>query len=420
MMNRILLSIITICLLATGSYAQDNTGTPYSVYGIGLIPANTGAYTAMGGVAAAKRDNYNINYLNPASYTALDSNRFHFQFGISGEYTHISTYKESSDYRVAQNASINIAFRLYKNLYASLGFNEKSDIGYDLLYTNIIPGSESIFFNQHIQGEGGLNETYLGLAWRYKNLSIGLNSSLLFGKIEKRQTLQIQLANSQYIRSSENIRITDGLFTGGLQYFFNLSKKSQLTLGTAFNFGTDLHAKQEYISYKVSSSNSTIILDNNESVKSGNISYPFQILSGFNYAYKNRWNIAGDYAFQKMSDYEEFNKNQGLQNYHRGALGLSWQPEEKGRFWWQRNKYMIGTYFVRSDINVKGTDVNTYAFTLGTQIPFMARNSELLLGVAFDLGIRGTEKNGLIQEKFAKVRVNIAFKEGWFIKRKIN
>ena len=53
-------------------YGQDNIGTPYSVYGIGLQTENAGPYNAMGGVAAAMRDNGNINYLNPASYTALD------------------------------------------------------------------------------------------------------------------------------------------------------------------------------------------------------------------------------------------------------------------------------------------------------------------------------------------------------------
>ena len=51
-------------------YGQDNIGTPYSVYGIGLQTENAGPYNAMGGVAAAMRDNGNINYLNPASYTA--------------------------------------------------------------------------------------------------------------------------------------------------------------------------------------------------------------------------------------------------------------------------------------------------------------------------------------------------------------
>lgn len=48
------------------------------------------------------------------------------------------------------------------------------------------------------------------------------------------------------------------------------------------------------------------------------------------------------------------------------------------------------------------------------------RAGMLVLGVALDLGIRGTEKNGLIQEKFAKLRLNISFNEFWFMKRKIN
>ena len=47
----------------------------------------------MGGVSAAMRDNYNINFLNPASYTALDSMRFYFQMGVTGEYVDVSTYK---------------------------------------------------------------------------------------------------------------------------------------------------------------------------------------------------------------------------------------------------------------------------------------------------------------------------------------
>lgn len=421
MINRIFISLV-ICLLAyTGSYGQDNSGTPYSLYGFGLLPENIGPYTAMGGVAAAMRDQNNINFLNPASYTALDSNRFYFQFAMTGEYTHISTYSENSDYRVAQNSSFNMAFRIWKNLYSSLGFSQKSDIGYDLNFRNIIPGSDYLYYSQKMQGEGGLNEVYLGLAWRYKNLSIGLNSSLIFGKIEQRQTLQTDLANSYYINTSDNIRITDALFTGGLQYLFNISKKSKLTLGTAFNFGTDLRAKQEYISYKINSgTGSSVIMDNDENVRKGDISYPFRILSGFNYDYKDRWNVAGDYTYQKMSEYKMFRRDQGLKDYHKAALGLSWLPERMGRFWWQRNKYMLGGYFVRSYIDLKNKNINTYAFTFGAQMPIFSANSELLLGINFDFGIRGTEERGLIQEKFGKIRINIAFKEGWFMKRKIN
>ncbi|MDE7374324.1 MAG: hypothetical protein K2M86_03210, partial [Odoribacter sp.] len=87
-----------LCLLLPVAFlelqAQENSGSPYSGYGIGLLPANQGPYTAMGGVSAAMRDNRNMYFVNPASYTALDSNRYHFQLGISGEYAYISTHKE--------------------------------------------------------------------------------------------------------------------------------------------------------------------------------------------------------------------------------------------------------------------------------------------------------------------------------------
>ena len=186
-MKRILL-ITFLSVFIFKVYGQDNIGTPYSVYGIGLQTENAGPYNAMGGVAAAMRE-----------------------FGVTGEYAHLSTYKENASYRVAQNTAFNIAFRLYKNMYMSLGFTEKSDIGYDLLYTNIIPGSTNSYFTQNIQGEGGLNDVYLGLGWRYKNLSIGLNTSLIFGKIEKRQTLTTMIEGSKIIKTSENNRIHDVL-----------------------------------------------------------------------------------------------------------------------------------------------------------------------------------------------------------------
>lgn len=419
MMKKILiLAIAAISILQV--FGQDNTGTPYSYYGYGLQVENSGPYSAMGGVGAAMRDKNNINFLNPASYTALDSNRFYFQLGISGEYAGISTHKESSSYRVAQNSALNMAFRLYDRLFLSLGFTEKSDIGYDLWYTYLIPGSTDANFNQNIQGEGGLNDAYLGLAWRFKNLSIGLNTSYIFGKVEKRQTLSAMLSGSYVIKTSENNRIHDLLFMPGFQYVWKLSPKSELTFGSTLNFTQKLSAKKEFTSYKVNSGTGSSTMMDQLTLRNGYIKYPFRILGGINYSYKNRWNIAGDYTFQKMSAYEEFGKNQNLRDYHKGAIGISWLPEEYGRYWWQRNKYMLGGYFVQSAVQLRDVNIDTYALTFGTQMPFMTRNGELLLGVAFDLGIRGTEKNGLIQEKFAKLRINIAFKEGWFMKRKIN
>lgn len=419
-MKKIIPLYLLLLLFSWQVSGQNNTGTPYSMYGIGLLQDNYGPYTSLGGVSAAMRDNNNINFLNPASYTALDSNRFYFQFGITGEYVHIATHQESSSYRVAQNASLNMAFRIYKNLFTSLGFNQRSDIGYDLYYYKMINGSDNEYYNQQISGEGGLNDFYLGLAYRFGNLSLGVNSSLVFGNIEKRVNLIPLISDSYYINSRNKIAVFDAIFTAGIQYGMTLSPKSKLTLGTAFNFSSKMNARKDLESYKVNTSTQGSETLDDEKLHNGNISYPFRITGGFAYDYKDKWTIAGDYTFQEMSSYKEFGEDQQYNDYHKAAIGVSLLPARYGRFWWQRNKYNLGAYAVRSQIELNNVHINTYGVTFGTQIPVYISNRELLLGVAFDLGMRGTEKNGLIQEKYAKIRLNIAFKEGWFMKRKID
>lgn len=412
---------IVFLLFSISVSGQNNLGTPYSIFGIGLVPENYGPYAAMGGVSAAMRDNNNINFLNPASYTAMDSNRFYFQFGVTGAYVDISTNKEHSSYQIGQNAALNMGFRLFKNVYTTFGLKERSDIGYDMVYVNdIIGGSNNSYYNQHIQGQGGLNDAYIGLAYQFKNLSIGVNTSYVFGKIEKQQTLAAMIANSYYIKSSSKVSVSDVIFDIGLQYQMKLSQSSKLTLGTTFNLGSGLNAKRTFTAYKINTGSGASESLDDEELRKGNLSYPFKINSGFNYDYKDKWNLAGDYTFQKFSAYKEFGEDQKFHDYHKGALGVSLLPARFGRYWWQRNKYMIGTYFNRSHIELNNMSVNTYGFTLGAQLPFYIRNGELTLGIAADLGIRGTKQNGLIQEKYAKLRINIGFKEGWFMKRKID
>ena len=419
-MKRIFISI-AILLFTCNIFGQNNMGTPYSKFAFGLLQDNYGAYTAMGGVSAAMRDNYNINFLNPASYTALDSMRFYFQMGITGEYVDISTYKEHTNYKVAQNASLNMAFRVYKKTFLSFGLTQRSDRGFDLVYAYPLSGDLSKYSVQEFEGLGGINEAYLGIAYQLGRLSLGVNAAYVFGKIEDRLTLVMQPATSgYYIKSQTLTHISSALFTIGAQLPLKITKNSDLTLGGSFNFGTPLHANQDYLAVRTSNTSGSTTILNDENIENSSIFYPFRIIAGGSYSYKNRWLFAGDYTFQKMSAYKEFGTNQEFQNYHKIAIGGSLQPNETGRYWWQRNKYLAGAYFTRSHLNINNTDINTYGVTVGTQMPLRMARQELMLGVAVDLGMRGTHRNNQILEKYAKLRINIAFKEIWFMKAKIH
>lgn len=415
-----ILFIVAILFFTLSVFGQNNSGTPYSKFAIGLLPDNYGAYTAMGGVSAAMRDNYNINFLNPASYTALDTMRFYFQLGVTGEYVDISTYKQHSNYKVAQNASLNMAFRVYKNLFMSLGLTQRSDRGFDLNYVYPIAGESNLYYSQQFEGLGGLNEAYLGVGYKLGKLSLGANIAYLFGRIEDRLTLvMVPMTNGYYLKSQDLTRLSGALVTLGAQLPLKIKNKSELTLGTSFNFGTPIHGNRHYTANEISTSGIYYPI-NDEGLKNGQVFYPFRIIAGASYQYDKKWFFAGDYTFQRMSAYEEFDTEKEFNNYHKIAIGTSLQPNAVGRYWWQRNKYMAGAYFTKSHLNFNSTNINTYGVTVGSQIPIRLPYQELMLGIAVDLGVRGTHQNNQIMEKYVKLRINIAFKELWFMKAKIN
>jgi hypothetical protein len=70
---------------------NNNTSSPYSRFGLGeLQPYTFGRTSAMGGASLASRNNQQINLANPASYTAVDSLGFMFEFGVFANYSNYS------------------------------------------------------------------------------------------------------------------------------------------------------------------------------------------------------------------------------------------------------------------------------------------------------------------------------------------
>ncbi len=81
-----------LILFSSCAFSQINTYSPYSRFGIGqLTKTGLGQNSAMGTSGIALRTKAQINYINPAAYTAIDTNSFVFDFGISGSSTNYSS-----------------------------------------------------------------------------------------------------------------------------------------------------------------------------------------------------------------------------------------------------------------------------------------------------------------------------------------
>ena len=125
---------VVLCLLPLSfvASAQSVTMSPYSRYGLGtLAEQSQGFNRGMNGLAQGFRFSNQVNALNPASYSAIDSVTMVFDIGMAG---HFTNYKEGDMKKNEKNASFEYAvasFRILKNLGMAVGILPFSNIGYN-------------------------------------------------------------------------------------------------------------------------------------------------------------------------------------------------------------------------------------------------------------------------------------------------
>jgi hypothetical protein len=112
---------------------NNNTSSPYSRFGLGeLQPYSFGRTSAMGGASLASRNNQQINLANPASYSAVDSLGFMFEFGLFANYSNFSNDIGSMNATDVNFQYFAMNFQITSWLGTSLGLTPYSDVGYNV------------------------------------------------------------------------------------------------------------------------------------------------------------------------------------------------------------------------------------------------------------------------------------------------
>ena len=118
--------------LALAVNAQSGMNSPYSQWGLGLLSDQTSGFNAgMNGVGLGFHEHNQVNYINPASYSSVDSLTFLFDAGISGQ---ISNFNENGVKKNAKNANLDYvvaAFRAFRHMGVSFGILPFSNVGYN-------------------------------------------------------------------------------------------------------------------------------------------------------------------------------------------------------------------------------------------------------------------------------------------------
>ncbi len=419
-----IISALLLTTLTGITFAQNNTNSPYTRYGYGqLSDQSFGNSKAMGGLAYGLRDGSQINALNPASYTAIDSLTFLFDGGLTLQNTNISDGATKINAKNSSFDYLAMQFRASKHFAISAGFLPFSNIGYNFGTSNTItdPGNsgntENAYFNSY--GSGGLHQVFAGAGYTpFKGLSVGANISYLFGSIDR--YLSVTFPNNADItpyNQIDNLRIRDYKLDLGLQYTKYLGKKNAVTLGVVFSPGHSLNSEATQI--RQTSVSDTIQLNKG-------FDLPQSFGAGFTYVYNNSLTVGFDYTLQKWGKADFFGEK-SLCDRSKYSLGAEYVPNRLKRNYFSRIKYRMGAYYsdpyvrVANNISVNNTDwtkgAKEYGISAGLGLPVFSSKSILSISAQYSKIEARTEN--MINEKYLKLSIGLTFNERWFGKWKV-
>ena len=416
---------------ALGAVAQGGTNSPYSQYGLGTIAdQSTGASRAMNGLGIGLRDGKQVNFLNPASYSSIDSLTFIFDVAMSGQLTN---FEENGKKINAKNASFEYAvgaFRLFKNVGVSFGIMPFSNVGYSYSSTNKVGDVNATSYTNTYTGTGGFRQLFFGMGWQlFKGFSIGANGSYIWGEYEKGIVNSYSDAYVNTLSKYYTVSVSSYKVDAGAQITIPFSKKSNLTMGFTYSLGNKLGADPEC---KVVSNNSqTSVADTASYTVKNGLQLPVVMSGGVMLNLNGKLKVGGDYQLQKWADvgFPLYSVNNGTptytlaQNYkdrHKVTLGGEYcKNAMSGRFF-DRIRFRAGASYATPYLLINGKDgPKEISVSAGFGIPLVnVWNNRSVLNVSAQW-VRN-DASSMLRENTFRINLGITFNERWFMKWKVD
>lgn len=429
--KKIIGTVLLASLYVAPAIAQSGTNSPYSQYGLGQLSEQTSGFNrGMNGLGLGFREHNQVNYINPASYSSIDSLTFIFDAGLSGQVTNFS---ENGQKKNANNADFEYAvaaFRASKHLGVSFGIIPFTNIGYNYSISGYLNGDKSTTFTNTYNGSGGLHQIYLGAGWEFvKGLSIGTNVSYIWGDIDRSVVNSysdgyINTLSKYYTATISNYRIDFGL-----QYTLPLNKKNSLTLGLTYGLGHKLNSDPSCM--VISTNTTTAVADTTSFTVNNGLEIPTSFGAGLTWNNNNKLKLGADFTYQKWGDtkfpvYKVINdvpsyslSDEYYSDRYKLTIGGEFCNNETSRNFIDRIRFRAGASYASSYYKVNGQDgPDEISVSVGFGIPIVnAYNNRSILNISGQW-VR-SEAPGMLKENTFRINIGITFNERWFMKWKV-
>lgn len=434
------LLLLFITLLSIQAQSQQNTRSPYSLFGVGLRQYNGFAdNAAVGNNGAAYRFESNFSFTNPASLTALKFSAFNV-----GAFMDMGTVKTSSISQNFSNAglgyiALGVPLKKIKSGLA-VGIQPYSDVGYNIYN---VKDSSGVSISNEFEGRGGLSRLNLGFGSMLgKYISLGVNYSFIFGQIDEssRRRYPGSIAKISYAENRSTYLRGHHLDLG-LQFHLSTDSGFSQVLGVVLSNKTKLKGDLERIGYTF---NEPFL--GNETLKdiifsdtvSKNLTLPQSLNINYAFGKNEKWQITAGYSKTLWQNYESiFGDNSGFvndQGYSLGAFYCSKAYDkriknDKFKRYVKSIRYSAGYFHQDGYISVNGSQIAENGITFGLGFPFTKTHKNYdgsqkiitsRIFVTGELVRRGTTNNNLIQEDFFRIKIGLNLADSWFNKRQFN
>ncbi len=423
-MNKILASFV-LATMTTSAFAQSNTNSPYSQFGLGeLTDQSVGFNKGMNGVGLGMRRGNEVNPMNPASYSSVDSLTMLFDAGLSGQ---ITNYKENNNKLSGKSGGFDYLvsmFRVFKGMGISYGLMPYSNIGYEYGFSEVLGDKDLTTSTTTISGNGGMHQLFVGTGIKlFKPLSVGANISYLWGNYT-RSAVGVVSSSSSLLKEYK-ADISSYKIDFGLQLELPLGKQDQMVIGATWSPGHSLKADP---SCSIINSNITISKSDTTTfiVKDG-LSIPTVLGLGLSYNHADNLRLGADFIMQKWGsvDYPAFNGNTYalksglLKDSYRFNLGAEWTPRPMGRKFLQRVRYRAGLGMTTPYYYINGKEgPKELSASIGFGIPIMnGYNGRSYLNISGQIVNRSADN--MIKETMFRLNIGLTFNERWFAKWKV-
>ena len=357
-------------------------------------------------------DSIHLSLQNPAGIAGLKL----VNFSVAASYKYVSQKTKDELPNTTSTSIEYIAIGIPMGKFgASFGLIPFSSVGYKLI-------SELEEETTDYTGTGGLNKAFLTLAYSITpKLSVGIETNYNFGNIEN--TAFNQITDLQFATLEINKSDLIGLnFNFGAAYKTMVSESLEFSASITYTPENDFTSEtgRKVTTILVGPTGGQIIIDSREiPVEDTDFTFPSQISFGAGIGKPKNWFIGAEYISQKTSNF--VNRTFSIDDVEfkdasKFKMGGFFIPNYNsfGNYW-KRVVYRAGIRFEETGISVRGEDIDEFGISFGVGLPVGRLFSNFNIG--FEIGVRGTKNQGLVQENFFNTFLSLSLNDKWFDKR---